>query len=467
MKTNYLFLAALILLAGCKGEYYAEKDFYRASKVLKQAEKTGNYDEAIRAFEKVADNNPATLKAPQSLLIAAELKIKKKKDYEGARQTFTKVVRTYNKQGTYGVDAQYRIAELYELEGKWDKAEGSYWNTAEYYTLRQKGLYAPIQVLLHYKRSKDRAGANRTFIKAKEHYESVLKSLGPIQASAMVKNYEALAYLVHGNWRKANDIWLAIAKEMPDQPSAPVSILAAADTLALNGEAEAAIGLYRRYLRQYPNHSFAGRTLVRIGVLQQKAKHFDLARRLYNRALKQYVKGASKKGMASELILLIGDSYKEQGIWTEAEKIYKAVQETYPTSNASAQVPFRFYEHYKSIGQMGQADSILNEAMGRYRQLAATHAGTAVEATAIRFLHAAYVTKKDWQGLLAYIDEEIKKEKSQVKQGRWLILKAMIIEKRLKDREKALVLYQDFLKQFPDHPLANTAKQHQQILTQN
>jgi len=470
-----LGLAWVALLGGCRNEYFAEKEFYKASKVLNAVEKTVDtqatvtpsiYEPAIKAFERVAEKFPGSNKAVESLFQIARLRVEQK-DYEKARDALGKVVQ--NSNGTIGskaAEARFRIAQLYEMEGNWSAAEKAYWETAEYHSLQANGLYAPVYVLLHYKKAKDVTGERGAFIKAKEHYESVLKTVGPIQASASIRHYLAVTHLIHGDWRKARDEWLGIARDLPTHPGAPLAIVAAADVVTENGNLEKGIALYRRYLRQYPHDTLKGKVLVRMGLLEGRRARYDRARLWLERAMSLYMMNKEKTAVA-ELKLFIGQSYEKEGKWTEADTLYQEVEREHPVTLAALQIPLIRYEHYRAAGEGEKSRSSMDDAINTYKNLIKQYPRTNFGRQALRFLQTAYIKKGDWVQLLSLIDVETAQERNTYKQGQWLLLKAVITERRLQDKDKALALYRDFLIRFPNHPLVETAKQRQQILTQN
>ena len=470
MKTIRSFiipLTLLLLLSGCRESYLAEKEFFKASKVLAtikasdiKAHGLQVYDPAIEAFEHVVEKYPGTPKAVESLFLISHLRASQK-NFDKARTALEKVVQnSANRAST----ARLTIAQLYEREGRWKDAEAAYWETAQYHSLDINGLYAPIQIILHYKKLGDVVGRDKAYRKALDHYNKVLEQSGPIQASAMVRNYLALAYFSNDEWERAKQEWLSLAKDMPENSYAPLSLLAAAELSQQKADIPTAIKIYRDYLQQYPKHALAGKTAVSLGLLYEDRKEFAEARQWFEKALTQYF--TKNKAQAADIKLLIGKSYQDEGRWSDAERIYREIETQYPMTVAALQVPFMAHLHYESIGQKEKAKEILDSAINHYKELATQYSGTKLERYVRSFINSAYAKQGNWNQVLSSIDEEIKREKRPIRQGRWLILKALIAEKQLQDKEKALSLYRDFLTRYPEHPLARAAKMHQQILAQ-
>jgi len=470
-KFAVVFALFGLLVSGCREDYLAEKAFYQASQVLKKvtpAEFKANPDQAlqpvIRAFEKVAENYPTTPKAAESLFNVAELRVKQKK-FEDARQALGKIIPNFSGRGDLASDARFRIAQLYEAEGFWQKAEKAYWEVAIYHPLQSKGLYAPLYVMLHYKKENDKAHQEEAYQKAVEHYKRMLEQVGPIEASAGLRNSLALTQLSQGNSKEAKEQWVSITEQFPKSPYSPLALLTIAELSWKENQFDEAFTNYRYFLERYPRHPLAGKTSVHVGLLYQEKKQFAQAREWYEKAISQYYQ--KNLTTTAEVKLLEGRSYQEEGKWDAAEKFYQEVETKYPMTPAALQVPFMRFVYYQKLGQNETANKILDEAIAHYKKIVEDKPRSVLAIYAKQFMLSAYSQKRDWNQLLANVDQEFQNETVKDKKGRWLFLKALITEKNLKNRENALTLYQDFLAQYPGHPLAQAAKSHQEILTKS
>ena len=476
-KTISSLLISVFVLTGCAGEYSAEKDFYKASKIFEHAAKNAKispqeklasvYAPAIHAFENLVEKYPASPKALESLFRITWMQIRLG-NYREARAALQKIVSNFSQSGTSGSDARFEIGRLYELEGQWKKAEALYWETAENYPFHKKGLYAPIYILLHYenqKGDKQESAKEETFLKAKDYYESRLKKMGPIQMSAEVQNYLALLYLAHGDWQKARQVWLAASRDYPTSPASPLFLVEAADLTSQKNEAHEAIGLYRRFLKQYRNHSLAEKVTLQIGIIHLlQTKNYTQARQWLQRALDRYA-GADPPARQAGIKLLIGKTYQNQKQWEPAVKIYREIEQAYPTTSAALEVPLLVWLHYDSEGETEKAQAAFKQALAHYNQLAKASPQTKLAQRAKRYRNFLYGKKGDWKQVLANMDEDIASEKRAELKANWLFEKAVITEKQLQDKTKAIDFYQDFLTRFPNHRLAGVAKTRLAVLS--
>ena len=475
MKKTAALLITALLLTGCRENYLAEKAYYRANNLLKSIEGSLNKSEsegeslaalepAIKAFSDVKEKYPTSPKAAESLFKIAELRIRQKK-FEDARAALRQVIPNFSESGEWASNARFQIAQTYEAESNWTEAEKSYWETAEYHPTHSKGLYAPLYVFLHYKikMSKDVAKQAEAYQKAVEHYQHYIEQIGPIEASCGIKNSLALVYAAQGNWEQARAEWFSIVDRFPGNPYAPLSILTVADIVWKQKNFDQALQDYELFFKRYPKHAVAGKTAIHLGILYQDQKQYAKAREWFERAATQYFK--RDVTAKADLMLLIGKSYQDEGKWDEAEQTYKELETLYPSTSAALQVSFPRFVHFKSVGELEKADKILDEAIKQYQKIIHQKPKSKLAGYAKQFMYQAYTQKKDWEELMTNVDQEVLSETAEDQKGRWLFLKGLIAENRLKDRERAIQFYQDLINQYPAHPLAQVAKNHQEILS--
>lgn len=466
-KVAVIFLLSLLLI-GCRENYLAEKAYYQATKVLAAATKNQDFKvnpdvlkPAIAAFEQIAEKYPTTPKAKDSLFQLSLLKVARK-DYDGARSALSKVMQNFS--GEFAADASFRIGQLHELEKRWDLAEKRYWQTAVTYPLQTKGLYSPLYILVHYKQVRDSAKQTEAYEKAIEHYEGLLEDVGPIEASTAVKNYLALTYLTNDESEKARTEWLSISDHFPDNPYAPLALLTVAELAMRHNKPEQAITDYEQFMNKYPKQTFAGRTAIRLGILLESQKQYARSREWFERARNEYFK--NNPAAIADSKLLIGNSYRVEGQWEKAEEIYKELESQDQMTVAALQVPLMRFLHFKDSGEIEKANKILDDAIAKYKKLVEEHPNSKIATYARQFMLSAYTQKKDWNQLMVRVDQELQNETAPERKGRWLFLKALIAENRMKDKERAASIYQDFLTQYPGHPLSQLAKSHKELVSQ-
>lgn len=467
MKKFIAIALGLLILSGCSKNYQAEREFWKAEKVLATIDKTapdqlgaGVLDPAVKAFQAVYDRYPASIKAVESLFVVSNLYVRQKK-YDEAIQTLKLIVQNYGDMKDRVAEARYGIAGLHELKGDWAQAEATLWEMAQNHAFHQKGLYAPIRIMIHYKKANDAIGAEKAYFKAIETYRRLLKDTGPISAAGMVKNYMGLAELTYGNWQQAREIWLSISDEFPESGYGPLALLAAGEISWKKDDYGSGIAAYEKFLKLYPKHVLAVRAMAQIGAIYVAKSEFVKGREWFQKSLE----GQKSPAYIADTQLLIAHSYQKENNWTEAEKLYKEIKTQYPSSNAALQIPFLTANYYEAQGNQDMVKKVLDEAIAGYQSL--IDSGDPQSLALVERLQSQAIAEKgDWQQLLQNFDEKIQRETSDVRKGNWIILKALITENRIQDSKAALSLYENFLTQFPEHPMTDLAKSRSEALHQ-
>jgi len=469
-KTLFLLLVTLFLLTGCRENYFAEKMFYHAEKKLRAAQaldltKVGTeaLNPAIVAFEEVAETYPSTPKAVQSLFMVSKLRTLQQ-DYEAARGAMNQVVRNLTGRKVEAAQARFEVARLYELEGRWKDAEAAYWETAEYHPMQEEGLYAPLTVVLHYRRTKDQDKWEDAYFRAIQHYKRMITEIGPIEASGSLKYHLALTHLAYDRPEEAADAWLSIHEEFQTSPFAPLAMIAVAELTWKQGDYNKSFNEYSRYFMAYPGHELAGKMAIRVGTLHDQQGQYEQARSWYEQAFKYFT---NNRGATARIKLLLGKSFQSEGEgkWEAADQLYSEIEKDYAFTTSALQVPFVRYLHYKEVGNQDEAFKILDTAIAHYKDLVSKYPNSRVAAFARQYMHQALVQKEDWAAVMQNFDIEMARETIVSRKGRWLFLKALVAQNRLQDHDRAVTLYENFLSQYPDHPLEFMAKQYQQSLS--
>jgi len=467
VKLTLLVGLSAFFMTGCSRSYMAEREFYKAEKIhnsVKQsdleAQGPSAYDPAIEAYDKVTEKYPGTPKALESLFEVANL-YTKQKEYAKARDSLKKVVINFSSQPERAAEARFRIAKLFEAEDEWGQAERNYWETSEYHPLEMRGLQAPIQVLLHYRGMKYTDASERIFRQILEHYENLAAELGPIEGSMRVRNYIAIANSVMGNWKEARDEWINMANDFSESESGGLALVAAAEASQKLNQQDVALSLYERYVENFPKTNLTGQMLVRIGLIYHKKKVFTEARANYEKALAVF---GEDKSQVSDVNLLIGRTYQSEGQWDQASAVYSELESLYPMSPAALQVPLLRATYFESQGESEKAKEIRQEAIQYYEEISLRYPDSRLEKLAQRLIHDAQYQGADWASTLENLDEVITKTESPEKKGELLLMKAIIADKQMNDKDLALTLYDDFLRDYSDHTLAQTAKNHRELL---
>lgn len=462
-------LLAVLLFAGCRENYLAEKEFWKAERILSKVSEADfqpggvqKVESAIAAFRKVTEKYPSAPKAAESFLKISRL-YARLKNYEAARKNLEKIIENFSGQGNLAPDARFETGQLYEREGNRRKAEETYWELAEYHPLQPRGLYAPVHILLHYQKLGDKVSGQKAYERTIDFYKKNSKRVGPIQAGAGLEYYTGLAHWIHGDGPKAEAIWLSLPQLFPQSDYSRLALLGAADLALKRKDFKKALRIQEQFLQKYPRHPLLPRIYVQMGLACQELKDFEKARAWFSKVAEIPRLDAES---SAEIRLLIAKSFEAQGSWAEADKLYREIEARYPQTQAGLQVPLLRYSHFEEIGNSQQAEETIHKAIALYGDLKQKEPNAGVAAYAGYLQNQAFAKIKNWQAILENLDENFQKERSAARKAGWLFLKAVLVERRLQDSTQAQRLYQDLMTQFPRHPLSQLAKTRYDALMQ-
>ncbi len=263
---KYIVFYLMVLIAmtyGCSAEYSAERLYFRAEKLAQtiirdpQAVPTGQFEEAINAFQEIIAEYPGTNKAAESRFMIGELYLANK-DYEKARVEFSRVMDNYSNITWLCANAQFSIGLSYECEGNWDKAFPEYQKVADTYPATPQGLRAPIYIAQYFVRSKDNTKAEIAFKKATVQYEKIITEHPNPMLEGIALDYIAMSYSYLKNWEDAIEALKSLIEHNPDGPKAPTSLLTIGaiyeDKLSQPKKAQE---IYQDFINKYPRSKIA------------------------------------------------------------------------------------------------------------------------------------------------------------------------------------------------------------------
>ncbi|MDA9101192.1 tetratricopeptide repeat protein [Omnitrophica bacterium] len=465
-----LTIIAVILLTGCdRNNYLGEKAYWKAEQVLKrvdisqlEAKGTDLLKPSINAFENVVEKYPSSSKAVDSLFIVSKLYLKTK-NYDKAIEELQRVVQNYSHLKDKTSEARYRIAEIYEYMGDWKTAEKAFWELSEFHPLHPKGLFAPVHVIVHYKKANDPVGQQKAYARAMDFYNSLSKRLGPIQGVASVINNKAMANLANGSWRKAEEDWISIPSKFPESPLAPLALLAAAELSWSKANYGSAEEYYAQYFDTYPGHPLRGRTAQQLAIQYLKKGDYSLARDWFSNAIEY--SGKNREGIA-ESKLGIAKAYELEGKLELSREVYEEVWNEYDDTLAYLQTPLLLAKIYKKLDQEEAATKILKDALDKYINLEKTSRNVKMVAYAQQLKTACLTQLGEWKQIMNTFQNYMVNEPSKEKKGKWLFAQAILAEQELKDGAQAASLYDELISDYPEHPLAETARSRRELLTE-
>lgn len=255
-----IFTALSIIGSG--GEYAAEKLYYRAIK--SEQSMADNPDVAppalVASVEKTLISIPE--KYPQSRISKlaqvklAELYIYSKK-YDLAKDVIKKILS--NERSDKGImsTAQFLKGNIYEKEGKWDRALKEYVVVRDNYTDTPLGLGVPMYIAKYYASKGMRAESEAAYNDAVLFYAGLERKNKTTMLGYMAANMKRDAYLMLKNFEKAGESEEDILSSYPLQLTMPQHLKAIDYIFAKElKNPEKAIEIYKSIKKRVSDENF-------------------------------------------------------------------------------------------------------------------------------------------------------------------------------------------------------------------
>lgn len=154
----------------------------------------------------------------------------------------------------------------------------------------------------------------------------------------------------------------------------------------------------------------------------------------------------------------IGLSYEYEDKWDKALAVFEKIMKEYPLTPMSIQLPHYIAQYYENHKKYEQANEILKNAVTNYKKIINDYP---YEKNLIIVMEdmvlQTYEKLEDWEGVLSTLQQMSVKYHKTDKGAQSLYRMAKIYESR-KEIKQAISLYHQFIKEYPEHKLANTAK---------
>lgn len=220
-------------------------------------------------------------------------------------------------------------------------------------------------------------------------------------------------------------------------------------------ELERVVNLLDGFAKKHPNISLSLDAEFTISRLYMAKKEYKKARQQLGMIIEKYSK---IDDICAESMFLIGNSYEMEDKWSSALAEYKKIMEKYPLSQRGFSVPVYIAVHYQVQYEPDKMVAAYREAINHYASLIAKHPGTPIEYNANTLIANSYIAIKDWQNALVEIDKIIANFKGRVNVEWFVLEKAGIYYKELRDYAKAKETLEHFISEYPGSSLIKTAK---------
>ncbi len=215
-------------------------------------------------------------------------------------------------------------------------------------------------------------------------------------------------------------------------------------------------GQYRAVITRFPDSKFTPQTHIILGRVYLIKKDYEKAKEIFSSICPKF---PNNRNICALAMVSVGKVQEAQGNWEEAEKIYKEMIQKYPQTEEGLSGPLYIAKYYENKGNQPQATLAYNNAIIHYREMLNSDPSKNLEFKLLGLLSNCYMSAKRWNQALDALSLSLRKYPHP--QTAEPILKSINIISltQLKDKQRAINLYQDILDENPKHPLAQILKQ--------
>ena len=162
--------------------------------------------------------------------------------------------------------------------------------------------------------------------------------------------------------------------------------------------------------------------------------------------------------IASQALFMIGNLYERQGDWEAAASEYEKVRDLYPMSELGLKVPISIAQHYQREKEELQAEKAYKQAIRNYQEIIDEYSGTRFAPIIMDYLALSYLNQGRWDEAIGVWESITKEYPETPMAAKSLLASGEIYAKQLRDPEKSIKHYEDFIQQYPDSKLVKQVK---------
>ena len=225
---------------------------------------------AIDTYEDFVKRNPAS-----KIIRHAEFQIARlyliKEDFSKAIQLFEQIIEKYPKEIELCTDAELAIAACYEKQDNWEGVMRVYDEVKANYPQTPAALSIPLFISQHYLKENRHLEAEGMLKESISGSEKIIKENPNTAQAAQAQDFISLAYLSQQKWPKAIASLQTLVETYPKDPRASKSLFTMAVIYQKQlREPKKAIGIFEKFIEQYPGHELASLAKSEIESLQDK-----------------------------------------------------------------------------------------------------------------------------------------------------------------------------------------------------
>lgn len=216
-----------------------------------------------------------------------------------------------------------------------------------------------------------------------------------------------------------------------------------------------AISAFRKVVRKYPDSEKAKEAQLKIGDLYAAWENFPQAIKEFEKAIQKY---PGNTILCSTAQFAIGTCYEKQENWKEALVAYRKLFTDYQNTSLGLQVPLYIAQYYQRNEETKETNEAFRQAIKDYKKIVSEHPKSKIAYIAQDYIAICYFNLKQWHEAINTLEKLIKDYPESPKAAQSLLTMAGIYRNQLKQPQKAIAIYRQFLKEYPDSKLTHTVR---------
>ena len=460
-----------------------EKQYFAAQKLLEKIYINPNiadardFTSAVQQFHAVvaaADALPRNTILDEvtrgCLMRVAQLEMMRN-NVDGTIAAYEEIVKRYPDNEEIALPARLTLGLLHEGALQYGDAIDAYAlvlpNLSERIAGQDPEMYLvaiPFHFARMHKHNAQTAARDEAYRRARECYQTIVNKFPNSKVGATAVSYLAALMADQNQWQALDGLLQQQIARHANSPELPYFIYTQA--LALHerlGETERACRMLEGFVKNYPDHELLLQARFELGRI-----YFAQNQNLAARQMLKHVIAASEAnnpGLAARAHEEIAMSYDREGKWDFALNEYRWIAKQYEVFPPALNSLLRVAEHYVRNNEAALAAKAYSEAVTYYQGLITKYPRSMLAALAQEHITNCFIAQQRWDeaaaaaaGIENILDNTVGKVSTSLLLGNIYESSGQV--------QRALKVYNDFIRQYPEHPLVGVLKERIRILTQ-
>jgi tetratricopeptide (TPR) repeat protein len=458
-----------------------EKSYFRAQKIAEaisinpRIAPIQDFAQAAALFRRVVDEVDTTSTNPQTIDLVKR-SLMKIAELEMLQQHVDKAVEVYQEilKRFYADDDDVTVAarlalgllhaRSFQYQDAIDAYAGLLPNFSAYITPAKPNAYLmsiPFQFARLNQMSQYGVHSQNAYSQATGIYQQIIAQWPNTKAATIATNYLAMLLADQTRWEELDGLLnQKIANQQDTASRAEYLYWKGLVLHNRRGKPAEAMQIFQDFLAHYPNHTLIPQVRLEVAKITLEQGEDEEARELLMTIVREHNKVPEIAARAREEI---ARSYEADGRWDLAVNEYRFLAKEYETTPPGLAAMFYIARYYTEHHEPQLAETAYQEAISFYQELIRKYPQSLVAAIAQEQIANCFLTQKKWDKAVAAASNISKILDNSVGRISTYLLLGNIYEFTGQPK-LAVKAYQEFLTQFPQHPLAGTLKEKVQRL---